>query len=65
MGFGQELRVLVICNKGSAKVSQQWLAWLQQLDLRRKTLGSSTVNKDSKRGEGHSISYFVLCVKAQ
>lgn len=50
MGSGQELHVPVICNKGSAEVSQQRLAWLQQLDLRRKTLGSSTVNKDSMMG---------------
>lgn len=50
MDSGQELHVPVICNKGSAEVSQQRLAWLQQLDLRRKTLGSSTVNIDNKGG---------------
>lgn len=50
MGSGQELHVPVICNKGSAEVSQQQLAWLQQLDLRRKTRGSSAANKHRMRG---------------
>lgn len=47
MGSGQELRVPVICNKGIAEVSRQWLAWLQEPDLGRETLSSSLVDKDN------------------
>lgn len=38
----------MMCNQGNVEVSQQQLAWLQQLELRRTTSGSSTASKETK-----------------